>query len=518
MAFTRDGVAGRAPQETTTDEGGWFTLPPPRPPVPGRRLVLAAEQDGLRAAIVIRPGSAPPDPLRLLLVADTTVSGHVRDADAEPVTGAQVRLIPTRNTVRKGRTYEPHDARRALANETGFSQWATATAPDGRWRVEGVPPGEYLVQVHAGRHQTWMPDPVQVAADDAHVDAGTVQVTHRVSLFGTVRSPDGAPQAGALVIVSGDAQLGQRASVLTHDDGTYEVTDLPPGLVQVSARLGLSTSAPTSVTLADRPEEIDFTLTPQASVDLRVRDTHGTPWQGIAQVRARAPGRPRAALPPVTLAFEHGAARWPEAPPGPQLIEAWLGGARAASVQAVDLRAGATTTVALTAEAGAQLTGTVTTAGGDPSPGAEVHLRHDDGQRHLATTDARGRFVFSRIAPATYTVFVAGPGGAPQEAQWTIGGGATTQDITLRPSGRVRVRVHDGDGRPVRNAHLVFRTANGLIRGVRPALTDPEGRALQAGLPLGQVIVHARTADGRSGIGEVEVRTRGTAVVGVTVK
>ena len=506
VGFTADGVAGRPPIETRSDDGGWFTLPPPRPPVPGRRMLLVAESQDGRAAIALRPGAVAPSPLVLRLVMDPSVYGRVRGTDGQPVAGAQIRVLPIFDRARRSGTVTPSAARLAHANEQGFAGWSTATGEDSAWRVDRVVPGTYRIQVRVAAHVVWMPDPVEVG--DGDVDVGVFRLAGEQSLSGVVRSQGGEPLSGARVWLVTDTEDTRRLSTYSGSDGTYTFEHLPPGAYRVDVRLhGQHLDEPARITITDGDEQLDLTLASGAQLVVRLAGEDGRPFAGIVQVRMKRPGRPRAAQPPHTVRVQQGRALLGDLPAGVFDIEVRAQGQWARSAAPVSLRPGGTDEVALTFAKVGAIRGTVVGQDGDASAGAVVQmLDPDSGSRIAVTTDERGAFRLDALRPATYDVVVFGPGGAPATDQVSVASGQRVQvRLLLRPAGTADVRVLDPAGRPARNARVVFRSGGKLIRGVKPSRTDEQGRVRRPGLPLGQVTVSARDESGSAGLAEVEV-------------
>ncbi|MEZ6007508.1 MAG: carboxypeptidase-like regulatory domain-containing protein [Planctomycetota bacterium] len=190
VGWTADGVAGRSPASTTSDEGGWFTIDAPPPPAPGRRMLLVAESAQGRAALALRADDAAPVPLELRLVADPAVGGRLATVDGSAVVGAEVRLVPVWSD-KERRTPDADDARRLLGNERGLTPWSAATDAQGVWRVAGIPPGQWQVHARTADLARWYPGVIDVGRRD--VDVGTLVVDDGLVLAGRVRDADGRP-------------------------------------------------------------------------------------------------------------------------------------------------------------------------------------------------------------------------------------------------------------------------------------------------------------------------------------
>jgi hypothetical protein len=83
------------------------------------------------------------------------------------------------------------------------------------------------------------------------------------------------------------------------------------------------------------------------------------------------------------------------------------------------------------AQAGASLSGTVTTASGDAIPGARVSAKNlNTGQATEARADSAGHFDFSAPAPASFEITISADGYSPKVVQITFAPG-TVQTMTL---------------------------------------------------------------------------------------
>ncbi|MGE0192815.1 MAG: carboxypeptidase regulatory-like domain-containing protein [Planctomycetota bacterium] len=514
VAWTADGVAGRSPASARSDEGGWFTIEPPPPPAPGRRVLLVAESPQGRAALALRPDEPAPSPLELRLVADASVGGRLAASDGTAVAAAEVRLVPVWDDAER-RTPDAGDARRLLGNEQGLMPWSAASDASGFWRIDAVPPGRWQVHARTATLARWFPAPVDVGRRD--VDVGTLVLDDGLAIAGEVRDADGRPAAGARVDAVAEGLVPRAWDALADADGRFEIQGLPPGTVRVRARRGEHASEPVVVELGteDR-DDVELEVPVGGRVRIEVRTEEGAPFTGVLVLRREpiggrlAPGRPQA------VRAKAGVVEVDDVPVGPAWWRAESPDGRVARTEApVTVESGGLAQAVLVLGRPAVLEGTVHTAEGEPAASAEVHVRHLDGRGSvLATTDLRGRYRLVDLVPGRHLVIAYGRGGSPVEREIDVPAGvATTLDLDLSPAGRVEVQVLDASGRDVPGALVRFRVAGRLVRARGPARTDARGRAVVEDLPLGLLDAQASHPEAGDGLADVMVEAGRTVRV-----
>ncbi|MBJ6764433.1 erythromycin esterase family protein [Myxococcaceae bacterium JPH2] len=153
-----------------------------------------------------------------VVVTTATVEGTVQSAAKEPVAGAVVALIPAREDWNPDRS---PPAGRML------------TGPDGRFRFEGIAPGNYGVTVSALRHEAVFTEVrLTAAATPRQLDVMLAPARHVVR--GGVKSEAGAPLAGVWLDVGRYSDfLGDMLYVQTDAQGAFEVA-LPVGEYRIA--------------------------------------------------------------------------------------------------------------------------------------------------------------------------------------------------------------------------------------------------------------------------------------------
>jgi protocatechuate 3,4-dioxygenase beta subunit len=168
----------------------------------------------------------------------------------------------------------------------------TFGAPDGRFVLEGVAEGEYVVDVSAPDRATTTVSGVKVAAG-GNADIGTVRLGVGGTLKGTVVDASSAPVSGASVRVSGAGRdyASTMPEVTTDAGGAFEIRGLAPGptlvrVIHAAYAPGMSTGV--EVDPAKGPAEVRVVLTQGGRVEGRVRARGGAlPAGAVVTARSR---------------------------------------------------------------------------------------------------------------------------------------------------------------------------------------------------------------------------------------
>jgi len=507
VGYTADGVAGRAPASTVSDEEGRFVLAPPPPPAPGRRVVLVARLGDAVGALALRPDTLRPEVVVLALAEGAVVRGTVARADGSPLAGVGVRMAPDWQAVDRGPDADAASARLLATNEEGFVGLAGASGADGRWEIRGAPLGVYRVSFeHEG---ATYPRAETLAVRESSVDAGRERLGAGLLLEGTVRDASGAPLAGCAVRVAPVDAAAQTRRASTAADGSFAFRGLAPGRHRVTATWADLDPLRGEVDLEEGKDaliELDFEAGGILEATLRAGDA---PYTGIVALTLRGDG---STMRTRNTRAAQGVLRLGDLPTGQFELEAATPDGRRARLAGLELRAGQTTTVTLDLVRGARLQGVVRTPEGAPVATARVTLIQAESagrMRLLATTDARGGYVFAELLPGPWSLVVQGRGGGPSGVDVTLAPGETRElDVKLGAAGTLDVEVVDERGRPVARAVLLWRDDSGQNRSLLPVRTDAQGRAQLTDVSAEvDLTVRARALDGRTASGRVRVLT-----------
>ncbi|MHC4732283.1 MAG: carboxypeptidase regulatory-like domain-containing protein, partial [Planctomycetota bacterium] len=386
--------------------------------------------------------------IRLVVPDGVVLEGDVRHVEKGPLERASVSLQ---------RTVEAYTDR--VYGRTDAS---------GHYRMDGVPPGTFDVELSAealafneckqGQLVVEAPGPVRKDF-----------VLGRLSLHGYVLDArTKRPVVGANVSV-----WQPYTGTTTDEHGRYRLTGLPAGRYSVSASkdgyaTGRAYRVEVNTGLARRQ---DFALETAAIVHLHFVDAQGHPVTG--QFKFKVEGGEGRSFSTTVTAEGEGRLRYARLLPGPYTLTVRRAGWRDASQQ-VDIKPGENTVrfeVERTRPKRVSLHGTIRDATtGRPIAGARIWIQ--SGWRHTSS-DAQGRYAFEDLWPGRWQLFVRKDCFAEVVRQGVAieKGKATKIDLELQPAATLLLRVLDWEGRAVRGELMLIFSP--LDRG-RRASADVE--------------------------------------------
>lgn len=277
-----------------TDEQGAARV---GPVVPGP-YVVRADADGYlpsRVEEVLVEGELA-EPVQLVLQRAGALAGVVVDENGEPVPRA---IVEIRTEVEF--TAGEADARaalfaRAAAPRAGAGSLGVTTGPvpdipgldepdevgdrglltdeNGRFEVEGLFPGAYSLVAYHGGHASSAPVDVQLRSGEAR-DGLVLTLREGQRLTGRVRDTRDFPVEGARVSVD------RSSFVFTDRQGLFDAGHFR-GTVEITVRAQGLAPLRTSVTLRNRPKDVELTLLDaDSSLEGRVRDGNDRPIDGV---------------------------------------------------------------------------------------------------------------------------------------------------------------------------------------------------------------------------------------------
>ena len=180
--------------------------------------------------------------------------GRVRGADGRPLGGAQAMLSP-------GRGGRGGGARRHARNA-------------GTFEVAPLAPGEYDLEVLADGHSAASRSGLVVLPGQRFEIE--IRLDGVGSVSGTVRSPDGAPVAGATVRggrMWEDSRAHLQAEAVTGSDGGYTLPAIEVGPVELRARRRGDVNGDTKVVVVEQGRDAvaDFVLASTGTLEGEVR-------------------------------------------------------------------------------------------------------------------------------------------------------------------------------------------------------------------------------------------------------
>ncbi|MGW0767001.1 MFS transporter [Streptomyces sp. NPDC002676] len=246
-----------------------------------------------------------------------------------------------------------------------------------------------------------------------------------IPVCGTVQHPDGTvvPRAALTLIDVAGQQIGRGAS---GDDGRYALTAPGSGSYVLIAAAGGHQPQAVSVTVGERPVELDVVLGGAGRLAGTVLTADGTPVRDATVTLTNVHGEVVAA----TRSGREGGYVISELVAGEYTLAASAPAFRPAALP-VSVQASRETRQDVELAGGAVLKGTVRAGGGRPVEDARVTLLDAAGNVvNTLTTGADGTFRFVDLSSGEYTVIAAGYPPVATVLQ-VAGGGRTERDLQL---------------------------------------------------------------------------------------
>lgn len=369
---------------------------------------------------VVRPGYAAHSqeltlpvrgPLTLALRGSAAVTGHVVDAQGEPIAGALLSVstregLPATATAptaltRPGELGVTHGPvpKIPLVADQSFALGALAAETDaqGKFEIQGLEPAPVVLRASRPGYA-----PATLELDDLapHATRNDVRlVLQRAGrVEGRVTDESGRGIHGVYLAVSSTGQ-GEQSSV-TDESGRFVLQDV---LGEVTVRAQPEGRAPVACTVAVKPAEVArcaLTLTGSVyELGVRVVDEFGAGLSGALVTLRSAELKRTFAL----TSQRDGSVMFGDLPQPPYVLTVQRRGYLPVEDQAV---ATAERELRVTLRRAASLRGSVVDAGGQPVPQAFVST--DQGET-TAETDDSGMFVLEDVEPGVLTLWAAHP-------------------------------------------------------------------------------------------------------------
>ena len=271
---------------TTADDEGRFLiegLPKQKVDVRAKKEVEKGERAGAWRAVV-RAVGPDSDPIEITLERTASLLGEVVDTAGNPVTdfGAIVTLAGTGGMFGLG----------AERRGEGFED-----SEDGHFEIEGLSPGTYMLQIRAEGYGT--SEEQEVAVPQPEGTRARVVLEAAAGVAGRVVDTAGQPVGGARVTLEFDLaarmasmQTGGAPTAYTDTEGNFELLDLDPGPIQLSASLqGFAASAahPVEVVSGEVARDVTLQLRLGGKLTGEVLTPEGEPWAGRMVIAQRMP-------------------------------------------------------------------------------------------------------------------------------------------------------------------------------------------------------------------------------------
>jgi len=464
---------------------GWWTLLPSSGVAP----TPVAADAGAVAARAELPANAEATPSVVAAAADSERSE--RSAEPTPVlptTGAMIVRV-----VRGADAIPVPDC--PVQIDSGpdplFDHRRQRTGPDGTTTFEGLPPGRSWAQAFPG---------VSEFSDEVRIEAGrtvtaTIRLERVMNVDGIVVDAAGQPIGGAEVLVADWAGTEAVVACSTAADGTFALRSITT-YCHIGARaIGFAASPLRQFSAANGAAATLRVVLDVAAGEVRGRvvDPAGRAIGGafvrcgdLAQKNERlADGATAMAWrPETTTTGADGTFVLRHLPAGTHALAVRARGL-APSTAPIRVTAGGTTDHTVVLERGVTLVGCATDGNGMPLRAAiETGDWQDLGARRIrAAADGTFRIEGLATGPLAVTASADGMGNATTEIAAAPGETVTWNPVLTQ--GRLRKgRVFDGDGRPVADARVQARVANGVTGTFwAHASTGADGRFVLAGCP-----------------------------------
>ncbi len=268
-------------RDLVTDEKGVCTIPLPE----GRlgRLDVGALKDGFVEKFYtwrVDYGTPLPPCYILKLERAVTIGGHVQDRDGNPISNAEIGLIF--HGTSDSSSSEPQIERLGFI---GDPVPAAKTDTEGNWHCALTPPGHtgFNIGVRHPRHvrREFMvgskasENNGQVAMEDLLNQKAIMTLAPGFELKGFVLDESGNPIAGAKAAWIGNLN-SPSDEIKTGSDGSFRMTMLPQGTVQISASATAFAPSVMSVEVTSNNRDVLFRLSRGAELPIRITDQDGS--------------------------------------------------------------------------------------------------------------------------------------------------------------------------------------------------------------------------------------------------
>ena len=449
-----------------------------------------------RAGLALREGTTE---LEVELSGGSPLRGRVVDHAGAPVAGA--RVLSETDVPAQVVAFDP----------AGVDEGGPAFArsdEDGRFEFPALSHGRHVLRATAAGHGAGWSQPVALSPG---VGDGAGEVELRLSrpgsIVGRALGPDGAPEAGAIVIAARIEYAAQRSRIsfghaVADAEGAFAVRDLPPGYYAVLRPRGDRGSPDRG--LGVREARVEAGETVEVELGPSVRGTEvagrvvGADGEGLAgfDVMLIPAGRDwTQARWQSDRSREGGAFTFDSVAPG--AYEAYVG----RSLGSNFVRAGIVVVPAAprfepVIELGpGSIAGRVRAAeGGRPEPRAWLVLMREEGSgwafHGRVQADGGGAYRWEGLAPGRYRAVAYGAGGlAPASGEVLLSAAASAAelDLALERGASLALTVRDARGRPVEEASVRFEDASGERVEFSPEdVTDVAGALAVPGIAPGR--------------------------------
>lgn len=410
------------PRRTTTDEKGAFEIERVAPGPIQIRAQAPRRQRAQIEGLEVKPGRDLTN-VEIVLAPGGTVEGRVLSPEGRPVPNARVSVA------------EPgSDAFSA------FSRVRATTDGDGRYRLDGVPPGPQTLEATAEGYRRGVRD-VEVTAETRTID---FELERGLEVSGRVVDDAGHPVPSAQVMLVAGRNFFDALRAISGADGAFRIPGVQDGTYSLSARkegyaadLQGQTVTVAGVSLGG----IEIKLSAGASITGRIT---GVEFSQLARVRVWANWEGNSGR-----VDPDGVYRIPNLRPGTWRVSAVVPDTPLHAEGEVTIEPGTPEArLDLQLGQGHALTGLVL-RNGQPLAGAAVAITRPGAfTEQNATTDHQGGFRFGGLESGTYDLAVSTPRGARHRESVEISGDREIR-VELRTASLTGRVIDAADSSPV---------------------------------------------------------------------
>ena len=376
--------------------------------------------------------------------------------------------------------------------------WPRATTgPDGRFRLAGLSPGEYVLTVS---RQGWASETRDATiAEGKGPDPFTFALATEAVVSGRVVGKKGGGVAAQDVWAQAvERREGASGSGRTAPDGSFRIDGLKAGVSYNLYLYGTGSNSP-KATVTPPAERVEVVVNGTGRLAGRVVDADGRPvpeYQVSVQADRSAGTSGMSNSVRQDVVSETGEFAVENAPAGPIEVRVAAKGYQVARVGGVVLEEGESKEgVEVRLSRGASLKGRVVEArGGAPVAGADVSAESAPSR---ATADSDGAFEFEGLAPGKVRVTATSPDFVSANETVEVGESGGTLELKMSVGASVSAVVVSPGGEPVPGAEVAFAPGGQSWSNTR-SVSGADGRVRFAHLLPGRFTLTAGSAGRRS--------------------
>ena len=378
-------------------------------------------------------------------------------------------------------------------------------APDGRFRLSGLPPGSHALRVTS---PGFAPKRVEanVAGDEpqATLDLGDVELERGLTIRGRVEDEARQPVANASIVGRFQGDLGDDLTphARSESDGSFILAGLTAGRYTLEVRApGYGEARPDAEAGADK---LVVTLRPAGTIAGQVVDDDGKPIEAFrVSARSMHLGRSVSFRSAPTVEASDGRFKIEDLAEGTYLVEAFAAERQPGVAKDVAVKPGATTDVGrIRLAAGGTIMGSVVDGRGAPIASATLTVvgpGRGMGTRAQGTSDLGGAFEIHGVPVGTLSVSASHPAFADARADGVVvdpAQGPGRARIVMQAGGRIEGFARQRNGAGIPGAYVSATVAEarpGDFLATAAPVSAADGSFALEHVPAGRVAV--RLAD-----------------------